>query len=160
MHYKLPSRTRKPKEIPQPQLIPVLDAMFIMIFFILATATFTKPLEIGSDLPVMRISQNENPDKRKFSLRMQINTEKVTLTNDIDKKELFSGIWKDPDMLKQLNAKCQELKSQFVDDNRVVVVSDLSSKYEDVVLALDAVRQVKVGKEVSKLFNQIMFETE
>lgn len=156
MHKPL-RKGRKKAYIPKPELVPVLDAMFIMIFFILTTSEFIKISEIGSDLPVMKLSMEDNPEKKKLILKMSITADTIKLINDVDKKELFSGLINDS-LFAELNAKVQEIKNEFPDEQRVMVTPDLKTKYEIVIKALDAVREVNKSGVSVKLFNQIMFE--
>lgn len=156
MHKPL-SKSRKKAYIPKPELVPVLDAMFIMIFFILTTSEFIKISEIGSDLPVMKLSTEENPEKKKLLLKMLISAETLKLINDADKKEIFSSAISD-EMFLELNKKVQALKKEFPEEQRVIVTPDLKTKYEVIVKALDAVREVHDSGVSVKLFNQIMFQ--
>ncbi len=149
-------RFKKNKLVAKPQLVPVMDAMFIMIFFILSTAEFLKIAEIGSDLPVMKLSTEENPKKKKMILRMLLSTEKLTLVNEADQTQLFSNPW-DENVYQLLNDKVRSIKNDYPDEERVVVVPDLSIKYDILVKALDAVRQSEQSGINIKLFNQIIF---
>ncbi len=148
---------KKSNKMPKAELVPVLDAMFIMIFFILATAEFLKISEIGSDLPVMKLSMDENPDKKKLILKMQLYPNQIILMNEVDKTELFSGTMTDLNVFKLLNDKIKSIKTDFPQEERITVTSDPTIKYDTVVKALDAVRQTEAAGVKTKLFNQIMF---
>ena len=134
----------------RPQLV-------VAALFILTTSEFIKISEIGSDLPVMKLSTEENPEKKKLLLKMLISAETIRLINDADKKEIFSSSVND-EMFLELNKKVQALKKEYPEEQRVIVTPDLKTKYEVIVKALDAVREVHEAGVSVKLFNQIMFQ--
>lgn len=152
-----PSRKfRKSKKIPKAELVPVLDAMFIMIFFILSTGEFLKVSEIGSDLPVMRLSMDDNPEKKKLILKVVLNPNKISLINEVNNTELFSSPM-ETDFYNALNEKVLAVKNQFPEENRVMIYPDLTIKYDILIKVLDAVREIDQGETKIKLFNQIIF---
>ena len=51
--YRVPSRRKTKKQMAKPNLIPILDAVFIFIFFLLMSANFIKIFEISSDVPIV-----------------------------------------------------------------------------------------------------------
>lgn len=157
--YKLPSRSKKHnRREAKPELVPVMDAMFIMIFFILSTSEFIKTSEIGSDLPIMKLSNDVNPEKKELILKLQILTTSVKLLNEATNKELFSSNWDNVAIYREINDKIKELKSTYPKENRVMVTADNDIKYDVLVKTLDAVRQTKSSNgEIVKLFNQIIF---
>lgn len=67
--YRIPSRRRSDKTIKKPNLIPILDAVFIFIFFLLVTASFIKIFEIPSDVPLVSSSE---PPKKPLALTVKI----------------------------------------------------------------------------------------
>jgi len=154
------------KKIPppkQPDLVPVMDAMFTMIFFLLASSEIVKLNEIGSDLPIMKFSKDSNPEKKELVLRMELQPQSIRLINESDNKELFSSPWGDigdNSVFDKLNETVKELKTKYPKEERVIVITDLSIKYDSVVKSLDAVRQAAdpVTQGTIKLFNQIMFK--
>lgn len=148
---------KKSKKLPKAELVPVLDAMFIMIFFILATAEFLKISEIGSDLPVMKLSMDDNPEKKKLILKMQLSPNEIVLINDVDKTRMFSSSMSDLNIFTLLNDKIKSIKNDFPQEERITVSSDPSIKYDIVIKALDAVRQTELAGAKVKLFTQIMF---
>ncbi len=149
---------KKSKKMPKAELVPVLDAVFIMIFFILATAEFLKISEIGSDLPVMKLSMDENPEKKKLLLKMQLSLNQITLLNEVDRTELFIGPIEDMNVFKLLNDKIKSIKADYPQEERITVTSAPTIKYDIVIKALDAVRQSSDSAGIkTKLFTQIMF---
>ena len=147
----------------KPDLIPIMDGVFIMIFFLLAIGNFTKINEIGSDLPIYRVNPNPNPEKLKFSLRVLISPNRVKLVNDVNKETLFEGDLNNDPKLSLLSQRVVELKQQYADQDRAIITSDINVKYLQLVRVLDAVRQYKpagIDTENIKLFNQFVFENE
>ena len=56
-------RVRTKKKVPKLNLIPILDAVFIFIFFLLMSAQFVEIYEIGSDAPTVKnVTKNNKED--------------------------------------------------------------------------------------------------
>ena len=66
---------RRMKKPPKLNLIPILDAIFIFIFFLLMSAQFIDIYEIGSDAPITSTSSPENK-KPPLNLTLELNGEK------------------------------------------------------------------------------------
>ena len=58
---------RKKKKVERLNLIPILDAVFIFIFFLLMSAQFLEIYQVGSDLP---IATDAPPPKDKDPLNL------------------------------------------------------------------------------------------
>ncbi len=150
---------RKIKAEFKPDLIPIMDGVFIMIFFLLAIGNFIKINEIGSDLPIYKINLNKKPPEKKFALKVSLTKDVVRLTDSSTGKELFETSYQaDPDLI-SLTQKVKELKQQHQEDDRATIVSSLDVKYLQLVKVLDAVRQHQVeGIGAVKMFNRFTFE--
>ena len=50
---RAPSRRKRKEPVKRLNLIPILDAVFIFIFFLLMSANFIKIYEVQSDVPIV-----------------------------------------------------------------------------------------------------------
>ena len=72
------------KEIPKLNLIPILDAVFIFIFFLLMSAQFVEIYEIGSDAPAIATVDTEKSDKRPLNLTLAISSTSIVIKTGVD----------------------------------------------------------------------------
>ena len=54
---KLPSSRRKKKPDEKLNLVPIMDSVFIFIFFLLMSAQFIHVMEIGSPVPILSAAE-------------------------------------------------------------------------------------------------------
>ena len=158
--YSVPSSRRRKQKFRPVSLIPVLDVVFILVFFLLASSQLLRIFEIGSDLPIFMVS-SDNPPKEKFSLKAVITSGSVKLLNSHDKKVLgnYTPKWDDPKSFKELNEKVKQIKQNYPEEIRVLVESRLDVKYQNLVLVLDNLRKDNFSQgERKEFFSQIMFE--
>ncbi len=162
--YKVPSARRKKRKFTPLNLIPILDVVFILIFFLLASAQLIRLFEIGSNLPIFRISTKVNPEKDNFELKVTVNQNSILLAN-YKKGEILREInvrdWKSEKILKILNDAIVQIKKRYPSENRVVVTAHRKVNYQNLVNILDNIRTNNnsgVSDENKFLFSQIMFE--
>tara|TARA_Y100000385_G_C12735057_1_gene484389 strand:- start:137 stop:637 length:501 start_codon:yes stop_codon:yes gene_type:complete len=150
-------------------LIPILDAIFIFIFFLLMSAQFIDIYEIGSDAPITTSSEN-HPEKNPLNLTIELSKNKIVIKKGID------GIIHKTIKIKNLteyNKSLQELKKQYPKENSAILKPARNFKYENIVKVIDQTREVtqenvfvtavdnKNRKYPSKvLFDKIIFETQ
>ena len=158
--YSVPSSRRKKKKFRPVSLIPVLDVVFILVFFLLASSQLLRIFEIGSDLPIFMVSTDKQ-EKEKFSLKAVVTANEVKLLNSQNKSILgqFSPNWEDPKSFEDLNMKVKAIKEQYPEKYRVLVESKLDVKYQYLVAVLDNLRKDNFSEgERKEFFPQIMFE--
>lgn len=157
---KTPTARRRKKKANPLNLVSVLDMVFILNFFLLSSAQFIKIYEIGSDLPIYKLSPDEKNEKQ-LDLRVSVSDDKmITLSNDA-KKETFSTFsMEDMDSIKQMQELLISLKDKFPDESRVVISSAAKVSYQELVSVLDIIRESREAGEVVKLFNEIVFDNQ
>ena len=99
---------RKMKKPPKLNLIPILDAIFIFIFFLLMSAQFLDIFEIGSDAPISASSE-KHPDKAPLNLTLELEGDTITvktgLNGDVKKKISFKNLKGLNELLIDIKAK-------------------------------------------------------
>lgn len=172
MAYKLPTRRHSKKEPERLNLIPILDAVFIFIFFLLMSAQFVKIFEINSDVPIVSEAEPPKDQKDPLALTLSINNSGFALSAGLPAKTI-KKIPKTADGLYDLNALHEflvDLKQKNKKEKSIVFMPKVDLPYEIIVDIMDAVRMLKktdeaifikdkdgVDVKVNELFNKIVF---
>ena len=169
--YRTPSSRKKNKQQTRLNLIPILDSVFIFIFFLLMSANFIQLFEITSDIPI--ISDESPPPSEKDPL---------ALTVKIDNKgfRVYTGtpnkmVKKIEKLEKQYNNEELHtfligLKKEYVHEDQVVIEPLVDIEYGEIIKIMDAIRLLRDSDEtiykkdksglttpVKTLFNNIIF---
>ena len=130
---------RKMKKPPKLNLIPILDAIFIFIFFLLMSAQFIDIYEIGSDAPITSTSSPEMK-KEPLNLTIVLSGEDVIVKTGLDE-----NIYKKykVSQLDQLNEGLIELKKLHPTEDSAILKPSSSFQYEKIVKVIDSTREIK-----------------
>lgn len=163
-------KRKKLNKMPKLNLIPILDAIFIFIFFLLMSAQFLDIYEIGSDAPVTTTLSNPKPDKEPLNLTLEIGRRSIAVKTGLDGK-LYKRV--KTDELAKLNEVLIELKNSHPKENSAILKPSASYQYHRIVKVIDHTREVlkpdvfvtavdeRNRKYPSKkLFDKIIFETQ
>lgn len=140
--YKAPSRKRKKHEVKKPNVVPILDAVFIFIFFLLMSANFKLIYEINSNVPI--ISDSEPPKEKPLSLSLTINSNNLSLYKGMPSEFVrsFPKVGENYD-LTSLRGYLIQIKQKFPKEKTIVFEPKVDIKYEQLVQIMDAVRQLQ-----------------
>jgi len=160
---------RKLKKAESINLIPILDAIFIFIFFLLMSAQFLDIYEIGTDAPITTTS-DKHPEKDPLNLTIKLKKDKITLLTGVDAKIYKSFGYEDLD---KLNDSLVELKKRYPKESSAIIKPHRNFEYYKIIRVIDHTREItkpsvfisaiddKNKKYAStKLFDQIIFETQ
>ena len=140
--YRIPSRKSKKLGSKNLPLIPILDAVFIFIFFLLMSANFTKIFEIASDVPI--VSEQEPPkDKKKpLALTLKISEKGIEIYTGVPAnfRKRIEAVGPGRYDLASLHTYLIALKQQNMDEKDVVLEPVIDITYEELVAIMDAVR--------------------
>src|SRR5690606_36928263 len=67
---------KKPEKL---NLVPILDSVFIFIFFLLMSAQFVDVYEIGSSVPMTKEAKEEKQEKDPLNLTLEITKTKIVV---------------------------------------------------------------------------------
>ncbi|MCK5884114.1 MAG: biopolymer transporter ExbD [Bacteriovoracaceae bacterium] len=168
--YKTPSSRRKKRNDTKLNLAPVLDAIFIFIFFLLMSASFSKIYEIASDVPM--VSNSEPPKNHKplaltikvyekgFYVYTGVPSQRIKIIPKQEAKYDTEGLHKFLVEIKKKNTK----------ENSAILEPVIDITYEELVLLMDSVRMLRptdddiYGKDkegidvrIKELFSEIVF---
>lgn len=172
MRFRTPSSRLKAKKTERLNLIPILDAVFIFIFFLLMSAQFIKIYEIGSDIPIISDSPPPKNQKKPLALTLEIKNSGFTLYKGVP-SQAFKSINKlasgDYD-LNSLHDFLVQVKKSHSDESVIVFEPKVDLNYEVLIQIMDAVRMFRktddsiyikdkegMDTKLDTLFHKIMF---
>jgi biopolymer transport protein ExbD len=141
------------KKVPKLNLIPIMDAVFIFIFFLLMSAQFVDIFEIGSHLPMVKDS-SENPNKDEpLNLNIEILDEKIIVKTGPSQKvrgEFNESEWEKFEQL------MMGLKKAHPKENVVTLEPKTKVAFQRVVKVIDKTQKDQSSN--TKLFEQVVFK--
>jgi len=169
--YRIPSRRKRKNKVEKPNMIPILDATFIIIFFLLMSVNFLKIFEIQSDVPLVS-NREPPPDKKQLALTLKIAADSINIYTGIP-SSLFrriTNITTGEYDLEKLHTTLVDLKSGNQKEKTVILDPEVDLEYEKIVQIMDAVRLLRptdeaffatgkdgVSQKIQELFNNIIF---
>lgn len=169
---RVPTSRKRRKEETKLNLVPIMDSVFIFIFFLLMSASFLKIYEIGSPIPI--VSDSEPPKDKKVPLALTLTAEdnNLILSRGVPSRQIKSFARQGDGQFnyEELHMTLVDIKKDNVDENSIIFepVGDLT--YEEIVKIMDAVRELrktdeaifKTGKDgvdekIKELFDKIIF---
>jgi biopolymer transport protein ExbD len=114
-----PSRKNFKYKFQRPNLIPILDAVFIFIFFLLFSADFVNLFEINSNVPI--VSDSPPPKKIPLNLTLRITSNSLTLKTGLNGRVVRS-FRKSGDNydLRALHQSLIEIKKQNINERTII----------------------------------------
>lgn len=162
---------KKKKKAPKLNLIPILDSVFIFIFFLLMSAQFLEIYEIGSDAPSVKTTESLKDEKPPLNLTLEVHSHKITIKTGLKENtyKTIENVAGEHD-LRKLNDVLSKLKKENIDETSIIFRPQENIAYKKLVKIMDSARTIKGNKaiEVTKngkriktttLFDQVIFET-
>jgi biopolymer transport protein ExbD len=146
---KVGRKIKKPEKL---NLVPILDSVFIFIFFLLMSAQFVDVYEIGSSLPMAK-ETTEKQDKDPLNLTLEISKENIIVKTGLKnpRSRSFASVQKD-----ELKTYLTELKTANPTENTMILKADPKIPFQQLVSVIDTTQMGKDSKK--KLFEQIVFD--
>lgn len=169
---KVPTSRKRKKPEEKLNLVPIMDSVFIFIFFLLMSASFLKIYEIGSPIPIISDQEQPKQEKEPLALTMVIDTNEITLSSGVPSRVLrkFSRPDSGEFNYDEIHTALIDLKKQHAEEDTVIFepVGDLT--YDEIVKIMDAVRMLNktdeaifktnkngIDEKVKNLFDKIIF---
>jgi biopolymer transport protein ExbD len=169
---KTPSSRKRKKAEEKLNLVPIMDSIFIFIFFLLMSSTFLKIYEINSDVPIISDAEPPKDQKDPLALSMKIDTNEITVSKGVPSRP-FQTFKRGADGLfnyEEIHTFLLQLKKQHSEENTIIFEPIGELTYEELVRIMDEVRMIKrtdeaifkmgkdgVEEKVQELFNKIIF---
>lgn len=147
---KVGRKIKKPEKL---NLVPILDSVFIFIFFLLMSAQFVDVYEIGSSVPMTTELKEDKQDKDPLNLTLEITKEQIVVKTGLKnpRSRTFASEQKD-----QMKEYLKELKKLNPSEHTMILKSDPKISFQYLVTVIDSTQMPKESKE--KLFTQIVFD--
>jgi biopolymer transport protein ExbD len=147
---KVGHKIKKPEKL---NLVPILDSVFIFIFFLLMSAQFVDVYEIGSSVPMTKEAKDEKQEKDPLNLTLEVTKTQVTVKTGLrnPRSRTFASEQK-----KEMKEYLVELKRQNPKENTMILRADPKISFQNLVTVIDTTQVSKESKE--KLFEQIVFD--
>lgn len=149
---KVGHKIKKPEKL---NLVPILDSVFIFIFFLLMSAQFVEVYEIGSSLPMTREAKDEKEEKDPLNLTLEVSKEQIVVKTGLrtPRSRTFAST-----ETKEMKNYLVELKRLHPKDNTMILKADPKISFQYLVTVIDNTQAAKEEKE--KLFEQIVFDNQ
>ncbi len=144
-------KMKKPEKL---NLVPILDSVFIFIFFLLMSAQFVDVYEIGSKLPMTK-EADQDIKKDPLNLTVEIKKEEIVIKTGLRTIASKSFSWEDESQIKNY---LQDLKLKNKEENTMIVRVDKKLSFQELVKAIDLTQ--KPSEDTQKLFEQIVFDNQ
>ncbi len=148
--YRLPShRRRAAEEHPGINLVPMVDSIFNVIFFLLMTTTFISIFEIKSPIPFVS-SEKVNEEKDKLNLLIEIKSAEIILKDAASDSVLktFPKDLSNPEQaLSSLHQHLVGIKKESPKEDTIIINPDAVIDYEYIVKVMDSVRELEKTDE-------------
>ncbi len=133
-----PSRKNFKYKFQRPNLIPILDAVFIFIFFLLFSANFVNLFEINSNVPI--VSTAPPSKKIPLNLTLRITPSTLTLKTGLSGR-VVKRIRKDNNgyNLNELHQSLIRIKKRNINERTIIFEPTNSVDYETIVKIMDEV---------------------
>ena len=141
-----PSRKNFKYQYKRPNLIPVLDAVFILIFFLLFSADFINLFEINSNVPI--VSNSPPPKKKPLNLTLRITPNNLVLKKGMNNKVVkrFRRSSNGFD-LNDLHQTLIQIKKKNKSERTIIFEPTSSVEYETIVKIMDEVILIRKTDE-------------
>lgn len=141
---RAPSRRKRKNEQKRLNLIPILDAIFIFIFFLLMSANFLKIYEVQSDVPIVS-TKSPPKNKKPLALTLKVRATGIDIYKGIP-QQLIKRIGKNAEGeydMEALHTYAITLKQNYKKERSIILEPLVDVEYEQIVLIMDAVRMFK-----------------
>lgn len=169
---KVPSSRKRKKPEEKLNLVPIMDSIFIFIFFLLMSATFLKIYEVGSPVPIISESEPPKEEKDPLALTLVIDNNEIILSRGVPSRQVqkFARQADGQFNFEELHGVLVGLKKQYVNEDTIIFepIGDLT--YEEIVKIMDAVRKLNktdeaiyrpnkdgIDEKLKELFSKIIF---
>ncbi len=146
---RVPTARRRRKPLEKLNLTPIMDAVFIFIFFLLMSVNFVKMMEIGSDVPIVSESDPPPPDKEPLGLQVVLKDTGIEVSTGLSSPQVVAQI---PRVgagydLDALHAKLVEIKRGNQQEEMVILTPEWEIGYEELIQVMDKVRLLEKTDE-------------
>jgi biopolymer transport protein ExbD len=169
---RVPTSRKRKKPEEKLNLVPIMDSIFIFIFFLLMSASFLKIFEIGSPIPIVSDQEPPKNNKEPLALTLVLETTQITLSSGVPSKTIqkFAKQADGQFNYEEIHRVLIDIKKKNLSEDSIIFepVGDLT--YEEIVKVMDAVRILNntdeaifkpnkegIDEKIKSLFDKIIF---
>jgi biopolymer transport protein ExbD len=141
------------KKPDKPNLIPIMDAVFIFIFFLLMSAQFIDVFEIGSSVPMVREVTQDKIEKDPLNLVLEVTPSEIIVRKGKDAQQVASFNDNQWDQFRGLLFK---LKQQYPKERIAMLRPQGKVAFHRLVKVIDHAKEDKNSK--TKMFEEVVFD--
>ena len=169
---KVPTARKRKKADEKLNLVPIMDSVFIFIFFLLMSSSFLKIYEIGSPIPIVSDQEPPKNEKVPLALTMVLETNEIVVSTGVPSK-VFKKFPRKADGqfdYEEIHREMVEMKKQHLDEDSIIFEPVGELTYEEIVKVMDAVRVLNktddaifkpnkegIDEKIKALFDKIIF---
>jgi len=172
MGYKTPTRRKSGRSKEGINLIPILDAVFIFLFFLLMSTQFVKVMEIGSDVPILSSSPPPKTKKKPLGLTVTIKKNGFVVSHDLPRSRTrrIAKTSEGKYNFSSLHDYLVSLKVRYSYEEMVILEPVVDIEYEKIIKIMDSIRILRntdesifkkdkdgIDVQIKTLFSKIVF---
>lgn len=143
----------KMKKVAKLNLIPIMDAVFIFIFFLLMSAQFVDVFEIGSSVPMVKEVREVPKEKDPLNLVIEVHPSEVVIRKGKTGTEVGKFSDQEWDKLRQV---LMGLKKSYPAEKVAQLRPQGKVPFHRLIKVIDHAKSEPVSK--TKLFEEIVFD--
>ena len=140
--YSAPSRRKSRAGITKPNLSPILDAVFIFIFFLVMSANFIKVFEISSDIPLISESPPPKHKKPPLALTLKITPKGLDIFSGVPSRRMRTFPPNEDGSYKFVELKefLISIRKRYPEENSIIFEPQIDIDYLKLIEVMDAVK--------------------
>ena len=142
---RTPSRRFTRRPAPGLNLIPILDAVFIFIFFLLMSTNFVQIFEISSDVPIISSTPPSDKDKDPLMLNLKIEKDQIVILTGLSPSifKVFKRNAKGLYPLEEIHLALIDIKKKNLSERQIILEPTFDIIYEELISIMDTSRMLR-----------------
>jgi biopolymer transport protein ExbD len=152
--YRMPSRRKRNKVTEEKiNLVPMMDAIFNFIFFLLITSSFVTIFQISSPLPIISDKEPPKQDKKPLALTVSIDASKIIVKTGVPSRVIQTFTKEGEDYpWENIHLFFIDLKKNNMHEDSAILEPDNAVAYLEIVKLMDSIRIL--GKSDESLYSK------
>ena len=165
---KLRSREQAKQE--RLNLVPIMDAVFIFIFFLLFSAQFIELVLLEAEAPVVStVSDPKDIKDEPLNLNIKILDGRLEVYTGVVPNLVYKVFLNEKNAFQNLKTRLSEIRTRYPKEDELIISPESDTRYDQVVKVIEASQVVpkgmnltilKDGKKITlrKIFSKIVLE--
>lgn len=169
--FRLPSRKKKSRDEVWINIVPLLDATFVFLFFLMFSTAFVHFYEVPSVAPIASDSEPP-PDKKPLALTLRIISDGIEVYTGVPAQlqKKVGKLNEESYNLEDLRQQLFQIKKDHPGEKTVILNPEVDLTYEKLVEIIDSVRLFKktdpeifskdkdgIDVKVNEFFSDVLF---